>query len=75
MKINKTILILSLFIGVLISSVFFKTDTHKQQDNDLKSYSLEELSKFNGDDSNLPVYIGYEGYIYDVSAGDRKSVV
>ena len=34
-----------------------------------KVMTLEELSKFNGDDPNLPIYIGLNGLVYDVSSG------
>jgi len=31
--------------------------------------TTQELSKYNGDDPNLPIYIGLNGLVYDVSEG------
>jgi len=33
--------------------------------------TLEELKKYNGDNQNLPIYIGMNGYVYDVTAGKK----
>ena len=38
-------------------------------DSQLKSFSVDELKGFDGSDDNKPIYIGYEGLIYDVSTG------
>jgi predicted heme/steroid binding protein len=35
----------------------------------LKLISLDELKNYNGDDLSKPIYIGMNGYIYDVSKG------
>ena len=34
-----------------------------------KYFSNEDLSKYNGSDPKKPIYMGYEGKVYDVSAG------
>jgi len=34
-----------------------------------QAFTAEELKKFDGTDSNLPIYISYNGDIYDVTAG------
>jgi predicted heme/steroid binding protein len=31
--------------------------------------TVQELTKYNGDDPNLPIYIGLNGLVYDVSSG------
>ena len=35
----------------------------------LPIYTVNSIKEFDGTDQNKPVYIGYEGYVYDVSAG------
>lgn len=32
-------------------------------------FTLDELKKYNGQDPNKPIYMGYEGKVYDVSSG------
>ncbi len=34
-------------------------------------FTLDELSKYNGDDPSLPIYIGMNGFVYDVTAGKK----
>jgi hypothetical protein len=31
----------------------------------------EELAQYNGEDDSLPIYMGFKGKIYDVTAGRR----
>lgn len=38
-------------------------------DQALPVYRSEELRKFDGTDPNKPIYLGYEGKVYDVTAG------
>lgn len=38
-------------------------------DKSLKVFTVEELKKYNGSDQSLPIYLAYEGKIYDVSSG------
>lgn len=35
----------------------------------LPTYTLDSIVEFDGTDQNKPVYIAYEGYVYDVSSG------
>lgn len=37
----------------------------------LKSYSIDELTKYNGTDASKPIYIGLNGYLYDVTQGRK----
>ncbi len=37
--------------------------------NNLQEFSADELAKYNGSDESLPIYLAYDGYVYDVSAG------
>jgi predicted heme/steroid binding protein len=43
--------------------------------NQLKEFTAEELSQFNGTDPQKPIYIGLNGYVYDVTAGKEYYVV
>ena len=40
----------------------------KEQQN-LKTFTLQELGNFNGTDPKLPIYLALDGYIYDVTKG------
>lgn len=35
----------------------------------LPSITADELSKYNGDSPDMPIYLALNGYVYDVSAG------
>ena len=37
--------------------------------SNLPNINTSELSKFNGDDPKLPVYLAMNGYVYDVTTG------
>ena len=37
----------------------------------LSHFTLADLAKFNGTASGTPIYIGFDGYVYDVSAGAK----
>jgi predicted heme/steroid binding protein len=36
---------------------------------DLPVFTKEELVKYDGNDSNIPVYIAFDGLVYDVTTG------
>ncbi|KKR31495.1 MAG: hypothetical protein UT63_C0068G0005 [Candidatus Gottesmanbacteria bacterium GW2011_GWC2_39_8] len=58
------------FLVVLVfafSSQFTRTQTQKSEET--KVFKVSELSKFNGTDPNKPIYIAYNGEVYDVSGG------
>ena len=38
-------------------------------EDNLRQYSQDELAKYDGSDLNKPIYLAYEGYVYDVSSG------
>lgn len=37
----------------------------------LQEITKQELIRYDGSDSNMPIYIGLDGYIYDVTAGKK----
>lgn len=40
-----------------------------QQPDGLKTFSKQELSKYDGSDANLPIYLAMDGYVYDITPG------
>lgn len=40
--------------------------------HNLPTFTLEELSKYDGNDKSMPIYLALDGYVYDVSAGRDK---
>lgn len=69
------ILIVAIVVGVLSSlgySYIVARNTNMQPavvSETLKQFTVSELSKYNGTDNSLPIYIGYQGNVYDVTAG------
>lgn len=64
--------LLLLFVSISISSYFSFKNFHKKvlvDSANLKSFTPESIKEFDGIDLNKPVYIAYEGYVYDVSPG------
>lgn len=62
------------FICVLIvldALVFSVTQHHANaaQPEKLRTYSLAELSAYDGTDPNKPVLLAMDGYVYDISRG------
>lgn len=51
------------------NSNFASTKSATVQTENLKMFTEEELKKYDGTDPNLPIYIGMEGLVYDVSEG------
>lgn len=71
LKIKILILILVLVTAFVSTFVYFKTQSRGVQNvgDNLQTFTSEQLSKYNGTDSTLPIYIGLNGYVYDVSTG------
>jgi predicted heme/steroid binding protein len=38
-------------------------------DADLKVFDTTELARYSGEDLSLPIYLAYDGYVYDVTSG------
>lgn len=47
----------------------FRAPASNTTNEALPSYTVAELASYNGDDPAKPVYLAYEGQVYDVSAG------
>jgi predicted heme/steroid binding protein len=76
-KKNLFVIVLIVFIVSFIAVFAFvwlskpKTDTLLLTDNTLPQMSLEELAKYSGDDPALPIYLGLNGLVYDVTPGSE----
>lgn len=76
-KFNKKSLkfLLILFFSIFILTVVFKVYVNRKYKSSidgsiaLRSYSLEDIKPFDGTDDNKPIYIGMNGFVYDVSEG------
>lgn len=63
-------LLLLISLGLLLYSVFGfgrKPKTSEGWEN--RYFTLEGLKKYNGTDPRKPIYMGYEGKVYNVSTG------
>lgn len=64
-----------LVVAFILSIVYFSNSQKSQEVNidnsQLRSFTLEELSKYNGEDASQPIYIGFNGYVYDVTEGSK----
>ncbi|TSA45264.1 cytochrome b5 domain-containing protein [bacterium] len=77
MSMKKKILLM-IILPVAVAVIAFSYGTYRRMRSGValaqgaaasRVFSAADLQKFNGNDPNLPIYIGYEGYVYDVSAG------
>lgn len=71
---TKTIIkIASIFIAILIllitAYISLDTSVATAMQIGMPIYSEETIKSYNGGDLNLPVYIAYEGFVYDVTPG------
>ena len=73
MKISKTTrIVIAFVIAMIILDWFYLRKMNQripQLESNLPSFNQMELAKYNGDDTNLPIYLVLDGYVYDVSAG------
>ena len=73
---NKSILILIVFFLIVASGSFFLSNSRNnnlqassQSTDLLRQFTSDEIKPFDGTDENKPIYIAYNGLVYDVSAG------
>jgi len=73
LKIAKTTKIVALTaltllcIDIYIFSKIGKKEV--QLESDLKVFDTTELARYSGEDLSLPIYLAYDGYVYDVTSG------
>ena len=72
------LLLVVVWIGVSVFSTNKGADSLKETplvkqgaSSTIPTMNTAELAKFDGTDPTLPIYIGLDGYIYDVSAGRK----
>ena len=49
--------------------LFFRVSQPLIVPSNLPEYTAAALSRYNGEKSDLPIYIALDGYVYDVTAG------
>lgn len=60
---------ISLLVWKIYPSYFYDPGKSKDTPEVFLELNNEELLKYNGFDPDLPIYMGYEGKIYDVTSG------
>lgn len=67
--------IIGIFIGIgyqyKIGRNIFQYSRQIGSENSLPSYSNSDLKKFDGTTPDNPIYIGLDGYVYDVTSGRK----
>lgn len=75
MKLKLFFISLAIITGIIIGIIFYKVNQPSvkvnMQEKNLKIFTLQELSKFNGVDSRLPIYLALDGYVYDITKGKK----
>lgn len=57
---------------MLVVDWFYLRQVQRQPANEstnLPVFNQVTISKYNGNDANIPIYLALDGYVYDVSAG------
>ena len=65
-KYKLRVMLLSLIFMALSISIIFSKEPN------LPTFNDSDLAQYDGVDLTKPVYIAYEGYVYDVSAGREE---
>lgn len=69
---NNKYLLVFVFLLIICDILYFnfkKVSTEGIDINSLPVFNEQSIKEFNGTDLNKPVYIAFEGYVYDVSPG------
>jgi predicted heme/steroid binding protein len=54
-----------------IQEVTVETEPTRTAPETLPVFNAETLARYNGEDTSLPIYIAFEGNVYDVTLGKR----
>lgn len=65
-KIASIVIILLVFLLTILN---LNSNIITAQEVGLPIYTIDSIKEFDGTDLNKPVFIAYEGYVYDVSEG------
>lgn len=70
MKLKLYLVFLTLLSGIIFGSVYYQTaKLNLKAVTSQKVFTTEELKKYDGTDSKLPIYIALDGNVYDVTKG------
>lgn len=75
-KINIKVILIILFLALVVLVIGFKyfrkaPSIPLPTPENIATFTLDELKKFNGQDPSLPIYMVYGGLVYDVSSGQK----
>jgi len=71
------LIVLNLTVLGIVAFLWIKSDFQVQASKktniiqNLKTFSLSELAKYNGIDPKLPIYLALDGFVYDISKGSE----
>lgn len=78
---NKLLLLILLLANIIVVSLIINTISKGRinensnvlaesfNTDNLPSFTVNDLAKYSGDDISRPIYIGFEGKVYDVTTG------
>lgn len=79
--IKKVLIVLAIVVLIIVIAIFVYLKNTKdeikrkqqqaEQSVDLKLFTENDIAQFNGEDLSKPIYIGLNGYVYDVTAGKK----
>jgi predicted heme/steroid binding protein len=68
------VVLLAIILVFNISFLIFYKPT-KVTDSELRKFTPTELKKYDGSDPNLPIYLAYNGDVYDITPGKKFYIV
>lgn len=68
----KKIILITIVIAIYLVVKYLQTNKSICKDMDIPVFNSQSISEYNGVDQNKPIYLAYEGCVYDVSAGRDK---
>lgn len=77
MKMKTNFKYLLFILVLLITFAYFyylntKDGAELNQLSNIPSFTMESISQFNGEDDSKPIYIAFDGYVYDVTPGRNE---
>ena len=69
------LIVLNCIVLGTVAFLWIKSDLQVQaskktnQVQNVKTFTISELAKYNGIDPKLPIYLALDGYVYDISKG------
>lgn len=69
---TKKIILIALVIAIYLVVKYLQANKSICKDMDIPIFTSQSISEYNGADQNKPIYLAYEGCVYDVSEGRDK---